>query len=169
MRSAGAELSLPHVRPYSPGTNAKRTASLLERLGVDQYRGEQRRLGAPIDPSVIGAALHHHVERLELDLTLIEQQRDAPREQDHVVDRARGMHARMALRIDPAMAGADRSERVRRPPLQLARRERFVLRRQSEKAENTAPGRWLQAHLALGRVPLDGIVSGCGVVGPNLG
>src|ERR1700730_9917733 len=134
MRSAGAELSLPHVRPYSPEKNAKPTALLLERLGVDQYGGEQRWLGAPVDPSVIGAALHHHVERLQIDLALVEQQRDAPRKQDHVVDSARSMHARMALRINPAMGGADRREHSRCPFLQLTRRERLVLRRQGEKA-----------------------------------
>src|ERR1700676_3533720 len=111
---------------YSPsragkGSGVRSPRPLLERLGVYQYGGEQRRLGAPVDPSVIGAALHHHVERLELDLALVEQQRDAPREQDHVVDRARSMHARMALRIDPAMRGADRREHRRRPLLTLAR------------------------------------------------
>src|ERR1700730_4827104 len=77
----------------------------LHVLGVDQHGGYQRRLLALIDPRVTCPALDNDIERLEIDLALVEQHRDFTREQHDIIDGAGLMHARMAARIRAAMGG----------------------------------------------------------------
>lgn len=48
----------------------------LQLAGVDQDGGYQRGLPAIVYPSVIRSPLHNHIERLQLHLTAIQEQRD---------------------------------------------------------------------------------------------
>ena len=48
----------------------------LQLAGVDQDGGYQRGLPAIVYPSVIRSPLHNHIERLQLHLTVIQEQRD---------------------------------------------------------------------------------------------
>src|SRR5271166_6584705 len=90
-----------------------------QRFGVDEHREQKCALAPAIRPRVIGPALHHHIERLERDLALFEDERDLALEQDDVVDGARGMHAGTARGIGPAMLAAHRFESRRRALFQL--------------------------------------------------
>src|SRR3984893_8907602 len=77
----------------------------LHVLGVDQHGSYQRRLLALVDPRVTRPALDDDIERLEIDLALVEQHRDFAREQHYIIDGAGLMHAGMAAGIRAAMGG----------------------------------------------------------------
>lgn len=53
-----------------------RPRHLLQLAGVDQDSSYQRGLPASVYPSVIRPPLHNHIERLQLHLTAIQEQRD---------------------------------------------------------------------------------------------
>ena len=58
-------------------------------FGVDEHGGNQGRLLALVlvDPRVTCPALDDDIERLEIDLALIKQQRDLAREQHNIIDK----------------------------------------------------------------------------------
>src|SRR5215470_5377615 len=80
-------------RDYGP--RGRRRSRLLR---VDEHEGDTAGLGPAIDPGVIGALLHQHIARLEMNLRVVEQHVDLAGHHYSVVHGARAMHGGMPRR-----------------------------------------------------------------------
>src|ERR1700730_1206693 len=69
--------SVRSAQAFATCARASRADGPLSRLlGVDQYERDTARLGAAIDPGVIGPLLDQYIAGLEVDLRIIEQHVD---------------------------------------------------------------------------------------------
>src|SRR5215475_7914730 len=81
------------VRFVDYGPQRGRRSRLLR---IDQDEGDAARLGAAIDPGVIGALLHQYVARLEMNFRFVEQHVDLAGHDDGIIHRASAVHGGMA-------------------------------------------------------------------------
>src|SRR6185312_10663431 len=81
-----------------PPEGDRMVAMRLYRLGVDEHKGETRRLVGAIAPGMVGAALDQDVPRSEQHLALVHQRVDFAGEHDGVIHRAGLVKAGMSRR-----------------------------------------------------------------------
>src|SRR5262245_31686596 len=134
-RRVSARLSPPIPAP------AIRTGALT--LPIHQHEGDAGRLVGAVRPGVVGTALDEHVAGLQQRLALVHHRPDLALEDDRVVDRVGGVHARMALvGLVVRRVGVDPAERRVEAALQFDRvrwlgreiddpQDRAALRRQN--------------------------------------
>src|SRR5713226_6123212 len=115
----------------------------LSVLGVDQHGGYQCRLLALIDPRGTCPALDNNIERLEIDLALVEQHRDFARKQHDIIDRAGLMHARMAAGIRAAMGGIHLRKHPCGSTFDFLTRNVRIFGRDCREAKDASARRWL--------------------------
>src|SRR5579883_2411925 len=108
-------------------------------FGINQNEGDPARLGAVVDPGVIGALLHQYIAGFDVDLAVVEQHVDLAVEHDRVIDRLGAMGIGM-----PAIALRRRVNSHRHEDLMMIDRRRVRRYRcEIDDAEDRAVGaRW---------------------------
>ena len=65
-------------------------------MGIYEYKGYPTRLGPPVDPGMIVAALNDDITSFEMDFIFVNQHIDFATHDNRIVDRMGYMHAGMA-------------------------------------------------------------------------
>jgi len=96
---------------------------------------------------MVCTSLDDDIERFELYRAVIEQQSDAPREEDNIVEGVGSMHAWMAACVYSSMRGAHRLKVGSIEPLPLGNRHvsEALFRRHDEKSKHASSTRGFES------------------------